>query len=412
MATRSERSFLRSHGSLVTVLSIDGGGVRGIIPAIILAFLEAELQKLDGEEARLADYFDVIAGTSTGGLVTAMLTAPNKCKRPLYSAKEIIKFYIDKSPKIFPRRLCPYFFGSNCCCFGQLCGPKYNGEFLHSLIEDVLEDTKLHQTLTNVVIPTFDIELLQPTIFSSFETKSTPSKDAYLSDICIGTSAAPVYLPAHYFKTKDSNGLPREFNLIDGGVASNNPTLLAMNMVSKNIFQQNEDYFKIKPMQYDSFLVLSLGTGSTKKEKYYSAKDVAKWGMIRWLCNGGDLPIIKIYSEASDDMVDIMLSVLFKSLKKEQNYLRIQDDTLTGDASSMDISTEKNLKELVKIGESLIEKPLSRVNVDTGAYEPVKGGGTNKHALSKFAHALSDERKKRIHGAQRACSKTSLGQFM
>ncbi|KAE8715499.1 hypothetical protein F3Y22_tig00110163pilonHSYRG00051 [Hibiscus syriacus] len=57
-----------TYGNLITVLSIDGGGIRGIIPGTILAFLEAELQKLDGEEARLADYFDVITRTSTGGL--------------------------------------------------------------------------------------------------------------------------------------------------------------------------------------------------------------------------------------------------------------------------------------------------------------------------------------------------------
>jgi len=62
-----------SQGRLITVLSIDGGGIRGLIPATIIACLEAKLQELDGPEARIADYFDVIAGTSTGALVTAML---------------------------------------------------------------------------------------------------------------------------------------------------------------------------------------------------------------------------------------------------------------------------------------------------------------------------------------------------
>ena len=93
-----------AYGSIVTVLSIDGGGVRGIIPGTILAFLEAKLQELDGPDARVADYFDVVAGTSTGGLVTAMLTAPDKEGRPLFKAKDINDFYLRHSPKIFPAR--------------------------------------------------------------------------------------------------------------------------------------------------------------------------------------------------------------------------------------------------------------------------------------------------------------------
>jgi len=93
-----------AYGSIVTVLSIDGGGVRGIIPGTILAFLEAKLQELDGPDARVADYFDVVAGTSTGGLVSAMLTAPDKEGRPLFAAKDINDFYLRHSPKIFPAR--------------------------------------------------------------------------------------------------------------------------------------------------------------------------------------------------------------------------------------------------------------------------------------------------------------------
>ena len=61
------------------------------------------VQKLDGEDARIADYFDVISGTSTGGLVTAMLTTPNEKNRPMFAAKDIKEFYLDHSPKIFPQ---------------------------------------------------------------------------------------------------------------------------------------------------------------------------------------------------------------------------------------------------------------------------------------------------------------------
>ncbi|GMP44188.1 hypothetical protein CsSME_00013826 [Camellia sinensis var. sinensis] len=210
-----------TYGNLITVLSIDGGGIRGIIPGTILDFLESELQKLDGEDVRIVDYFDVIAGTSTGGLVTAMLTAPNKNNRPLFAAKDIIDFYLDNCPKIFPQE--SSLFPQATKVIKALSGPKYDGKYLHDVVKEKLGEIKLHQTLTNVAIPTFDIKTLQPTIFSTYEVNYKPTLDALLSDICIATSAAPTYLPAHSFKTKDPTGTVREFDLIDGGVAANNP---------------------------------------------------------------------------------------------------------------------------------------------------------------------------------------------
>ncbi|KAK1287504.1 hypothetical protein QJS10_CPB19g01667 [Acorus calamus] len=383
-----------TYGNLITILSIDGGGIRGLIPATILCFLESELQKLDGEDTRLADYFDVIAGTSTGGLVTAMLTAPNKDNRPLFAAKDVKEFYLENSSKIFPQRgglLAPAVN-----IVRSVTGPRYTGKFLHEVIKEKLGDTRLHQTLTNVVIPSFDIKRLQPTIFSTYEVESKTSLDALLSDICIGTSAAPTYFPAHYFENRDSEGKVREFNLIDGGVASNNPALLAMGEVTKEIFKGNPDFFPIKPMDYGRFLVISIGTGSAKGEGKYSAKAASKWGVLGWLVSGGSTPLVDVFMQSSADMVDIHISVVFQALHSGRNYLRIQDDTLSGTVSSVDIATKENLENLVKIGEGLLKKPVSRINLDTGIFEPIRNGeGTNEEALRRFAKLLSDERRLR-----------------
>ncbi|KAG5230941.1 patatin protein [Salix suchowensis] len=378
-----------TFGNQITVLSIDGGAIRGIIPGTILAFLESELQKLDGADARLADYFDVISGTSTGGLVTAMLAAPNDQNRPLFAAKDINDFFLENCPKIFPQDESP--FASAGKLITSLRGPKYDGKFLHSIVKEKLGDKRLHQTMTNIVIPTFDIKRLQPIIFSSYQVKTNPSTDALLSDICTGTSAAPTYLPAHYFETKDPSGKVRGFNLIDGGVAANNPTLVAMSEVSKEITQKNPDFFPIAPMDYGRFLVLSLGTGTAKSEEKYDADEAAKWGVLGWLTSDNSTPLVDVFTEASGDMVDLYISTVFQALRCEENYLRIQDDTLTGTLSSMDVATKENLENLVKVGEKLLKKPLSRVNLDTGVFEPADEM-TNEKALIKMAKLLSREK--------------------
>ncbi|GJZ50910.1 patatin-like protein 2, partial [Tanacetum coccineum] len=382
-----------TNGKLITVLSIDGGGIRGIIPATILAFLESQLQELDGDDARIADYFDVVAGTSTGGLVTAMLTTPDGNNRPLYAAKDIVPFYNEHGPKIFPQ-----YRGVGASIVNtvkMVFGPKYNGKYLREVIREQLGNTRLNDTLTNVVIPTFDTKRLQPTIFSTYEAKVHLVYNAQLSDICISTSAAPTYFPAHYFKNKDANGNGQEFNLIDGGVAANNPTLVAISQVTKQVFSENPDLFPIKPTDYGRFLVISIGAGASKDVGPYNAKMESKWGIFGWLVQNGSTPIVDVFTHASGDMVDNHISVFFQAVHSQNNYIRIQDDTLSGDEASVDITTKDNLMKLEQIGKNLLKKPASWVSLKTGLSEPKENGQTNAETLIQFAKLLSEEKKLR-----------------
>ncbi|TYI21166.1 hypothetical protein ES332_A06G018600v1 [Gossypium tomentosum] len=336
-----------------------------------------------------------------------MLTCPNDKNRPLFAAKDIKDFYLTNCPKIFPQPGCP-LFSQTTKVLKALSGPRYDGKYLHYIIKKKLEGKRLNETLTNVVIPTFDIKLLQPVIFSSFQVKKNPTLNALLSDICIATSAAPTYLPAHYFKTIVFKRKKRENNLIDGGVAANNPTLLAMGEVSRDIIDKNVDLGTqenkndnskrcTEAIDYSKYLVISLGTGSSSEAKTttkYSAKQAAEWGMLGWLTSGGSTPLVDVFTQASGDMVDLHLSVLFKALDHSDKYLRIQDDKLKGDVSSVDIATRTNLDELVKVGEKLLRDPVSRVDLVTGKFKPVTEE-TNERALKRFAKLLSEERQKR-----------------
>ncbi|KVI01469.1 Acyl transferase/acyl hydrolase/lysophospholipase [Cynara cardunculus var. scolymus] len=420
------KSFVQppAYGKLITVLSIDGGGIRGLIPAIILEFLEAQLQRIDGEDARIADYFDIIAGTSTGGLITSMLTAPNENKRPLFAAKDIKDFYLVKCPKIFPQdckeelnssnstaissfTMCTllsllsetnidkygFDFLKNSNMFAKiiknLTGPLYDGNYLRTAIRKKLQNTKLADTLTNVAIPTFDITTLQPTIFSTYEMKDKPHLNAKLSDICIATSAAPTYLPPHYFETYDHEGKPHKFNLIDGGVAANNPTLIAMGEIAKQLIRRNSDFDLSRSLEYRRFLVISIGTGECKMAGKYCAEDASKWGLFGWWFNANGSPLLDIFTQASTDMVDFHLSVVFKALDIEKNYLRIQEDGLG--RTILDRATQENLDCLKKAGEGLLKKKVSRVNLETGDFESYSKE-TNEEALIEFAKKLTDEK--------------------
>jgi hypothetical protein len=171
--------------------------------------------------------------------------------------------------------------------------------------------------------------------------------------------------------------------------------MAAMSMITKEVLSRNPDFNHGKPAEYDNYLIISLGTGSPKQAEKYTAPECAKWGLREWLIDGSFTPIIDIFSHASADMVDIHAAVLFKALRVEKNYLRIQVDSLIGDTASVDIATKKNMEALIQIGESLLKQKVSRVNIDTGKYEVVEDEGTNEEALARIATKLSQERKLR-----------------
>ncbi|KAF5766265.1 putative patatin-like phospholipase domain, Acyl transferase/acyl hydrolase/lysophospholipase [Helianthus annuus] len=384
-----------SKTSMVTVLSLDGGGVRGVISATILSFLELKLQELDGPAARISDYFDVIAGTSTGGLMAAMLAVPGDDGRPLYTANDVKEFYFYHAPKIFPLKSRIEFLNKVANFFGEVMGPKYDGEYLRAIAREVSQNTTLKQTLTDVIIPTFDIKHLQPMIFTTDDAKEFVWKDALLSDVCIATSAAPTYFPPHYFETSNADGTTREFNLVDGGVAANNPTQMAITHIMKEILMGKHKFSDIESIDGRQMLVLSLGTGMPKRSERYDAHKASRWGLLNWVFDNGSSPIFNIYSDASSDMVDIHVTTLFRSLNAQKNYLRIQDDNLEGDTSSVDIATDENMKALEDIGRKLLSEKVSRVDLETGIFQEVEGEGTNSEALTRFASLLSEERKRR-----------------
>ncbi|PON39816.1 Patatin-related protein [Parasponia andersonii] len=253
-----------------------------------------------------------------------MISAPNASNRPFFAAKDIVPFYLEHSPKIFPqtRGVCAPVVD----LMKALKGLKYDGKYLHNLISKNLGGLKLHDTLTNVVIPTFDVKKLQPIKLSYYQKKTSTVLDAQLSDICISTSAAPAYFPAHSFENKNEQGEDsEEFNLIDGGIAVNNPALVAISEVTKQIIRQNPDFDPVKPMDYNRFLVISIGTGSNRSEQKYNAKMTSKWGIISSL---------------------------------------YYDNQLKGDGASVDVTTDENLKKISRSWSKFTEETSLPVSIN------------------------------------------------
>nr|Q2MY56.1 RecName: Full=Patatin group D-2; Flags: Precursor [Solanum tuberosum]ABC55682.1 patatin protein group D-2 [Solanum tuberosum] len=371
LATTS--STFASLEEMVTVLSIDGGGIKGIIPGTILEFLEGQLQKMDNNaDARLADYFDVIGGTSTGGLLTSMITTPNENNRPFAAANEIVPFFFEHGPHIFNSST------------GQFFGPKYDGKYLMQVLQENLGETRVHQALTEVAISSFDIKTNKPVIFTKSDLAKSPELDAKMYDICYSTAAAPTYFPPHYFTTNTINGDKYEFNLVDGAVATvADPALLSISVATR-LAEKDPAFASIRSLNYKKMLLLSLGTGTTSEfDKTYTAEETAKWGAIQWM-----LVIQRMTDAASSYMTDYYLSTVFQAQNSQKNYLRVQENALTGTTTEMDDASEANMESLVQVGENLLKKPVSKDNPET--YE---------EALKRFAKLLSDRKKLRANKA-------------
>ncbi|KAJ0014446.1 hypothetical protein Pint_20421 [Pistacia integerrima] len=272
--------------------------------------------------------------------------------------------------------------------------PKYDGDYLHKKIKEMLGEKWLHETLTNVIIPSFDIRLLQPVIFSTLKAKRDDAKDAPLSEVCIGTSAAPYYLPPHHFEMNSSRGT-KKFNLVDGGVAANNPTLLASCEVTKEM-SQNKNSPCLNGMDFSKLLVLSLGTGSSKRDEKLEVGNGKSWGLFSWFMGPNNTtPLFDVVLTAMDDMVDIYMSVFFPGFYPPRQ-LSSHPDSLKYIEASTDNSKKENLENLEKIGNALLKKPVSAVNLESGLYEPLEDRGTYEEALVKFAERLSEERRFRL----------------
>jgi len=311
----------------VRILSIDGGGIRGIIPAVILAYIEEELQrKTKNDAARLADYFDMIAGTSTGGILTTLYLMPDDKQRSKYQAKEAIELYKKHGKDIFDKNR-------------TLTGAKYSEKGLERILKEKFGNFRLSETRKHCVITAYDITNRDAVFFTTPEAKNSKDRDYYMRDVARATSAAPTYFTPT--KITPLSGNP-ELCLVDGGMFANDPSLSAIVEARKTDFPSQS-----KP-NFENLYVVSVGTG--KVEKPYEYDKARKWGLLLWI-----KPVIDILMSSSAEVTGYQVQKIFEAIGCAKNYERIEP--ALGEASTdMDNASNNNIANLEKAGKDYVEQ--------------------------------------------------------
>ncbi|MSP13395.1 MAG: hypothetical protein EXR62_10635, partial [Chloroflexi bacterium] len=173
------------------ILSIDGGGIRGLIPAQILTVLEDKLKRASHDPTtRIADWFDLIAGTSTGGILTCIYLCPqpDDPHRPRYAASEAVELYKQNGAQIFDVSVWHKLRSA-----GGTLDENYSATGLETLLKDKLHDLKLSDLIKPCLITAYDIENRAAYFFTQHDARKYPRRNFLLRDVARATSAAPTF---------------------------------------------------------------------------------------------------------------------------------------------------------------------------------------------------------------------------
>lgn len=303
------------------ILSIDGGGIRGLIPAVVLA----EIERRTGR--RTFELFDLIAGTSTGGILACALTAPSPddATRPRFTAAELAGLYEEEGPRIFSRSLLKRIFS-----FEGFFDERYEADGLERALERYLAGARLSEALTPVFVTAYDLRERTAFFFRSERARADPGRYDYaMADAARATAAAPAYFEPVEVRPigaqQDKPGHP----LVDGGVFAINPAMCAYAEVLREAGAEVE-------------LVASLGTGELTRP--IPIEEARRWGQLRWA-----RPLIDVVFDGVADTVDFQLSQLLPA----GGYVRLQTELRLA-SDDLDDASRPNLARLREEAEQLI----------------------------------------------------------
>lgn len=325
----------------IRILSLDGGGIRGIVPGVILGYVERQLQTKSNSNRKIGDYFDLIAGTSTGGILACAYLVPGSNGQARYASDDALNIYLKEGGDIFHRNVMKKIFSG----FGLL-DEKYDAHELEKDLHSFFGDVMLSSFIKPCLITAYELTARNACFFNSADADN-PLYDFKAYDVARATSAAPTYFqPALVYSTAG-----QAFSLVDGGVFANNPALCAYAEARKLKFSQllkdpdKPDYPSAKNM-----LIVSIGTGTVKRP--YRYKDFEDAGELKWL-----QPIIDILMSGNSETVDYQLMQMFRTLDPadQKDYYRLEP-SLREAFPDMDLASLENLENLRQAGLWFIDK--------------------------------------------------------
>jgi patatin-like phospholipase/acyl hydrolase len=333
----------------INILSIDGGGIRGILPGVILAYLEKQLQgETDNPDARLSDYFDLLAGTSTGGILTCMYVTPDDNGKPKFTAQEAVDLYLTNGQAIFSIP-----FGRRILNLFGLFEARYPVKNLEKILSDYLGEKKLSEALKPCLITSYEIFQRKTIFFNKIDTTKNETRDFRLRDIARSTSAAPTYFKPAEIHSTYGNPL----YLVDGGMFANNPSMCAY-AEARTIKFSDIPACKEKP-DYPTateMILVSIGTGSQGDS--YPYRKAKKWGVVGWL-----KPLIDILMSGNSETVHYELKQLFGAADPANlaNYFRLEPSVGTAQ-SDMDLATPENMHALEEAGKTFVSNNRNQLD--------------------------------------------------
>lgn len=288
------------------ILSLDGGGIRGLI----LLKQIIKLEKIIGKP--LNQHFNLISGTSTGGIIAVLLSLG-------YSAEELLKIYTIHGEKIFNKQFLRFGFFR----------PKYNDKYFNKIIKDYVGDKMLKDIPNDLIVISYDADSKEKIIFKSRKAKVNDNYNYSLFDVIRSTASAPTFFKPHLVNKTNHH-------YVDGGLVINNPSMVSW----------------VEALNYEDapekINIISFSTGT---KKHSISKNILRGGILKWAS-----PTVDILLAEQSRTTDYHMQNLYK--REPGIYVRC-NSIIKDSSGKIDDTSKKNINNMLLDGEFSAESNLN-----------------------------------------------------